>query len=384
MPKRTSADKWTSADLPQMDGRTVVITGAGSGIGLIAARELARARVIAAVRDPAKARAALAGAADPARSGRDPPARRVRFRIDRAFADAVEGTVDVLVNNAGVMDIPRQRTAGGFDLQTATNYFGPFVLTNLLADRITDRVVSVTSQLHRRGRLDLGDLDWRTRAYDPMRLLRLQAGRRPFSLELQRRLTAAGRPVRSVLAHPGIATTTLAAHSSANRINRLRFLLNDPEHGALPTLYAATQDVPANAYVGPDGLGSIRGYPVVRRPARLVATPRSPASSGGPLRRSLVLVPWPQPRDPGASRRLASPVRCRVRCGQVRCGRVRCRSSDVRGAPRGPGRRNPPSRVAPGRGGKRRPPDGGTAPGRPRSPPQALPRRGDCAGYRRG
>jgi hypothetical protein len=71
-----------------------------------------------------------------------------------------------------------------------------------------------------------------------------------------------------VLAHPGIATTALAAHSSANRINRLRFLLNDPEHGALPTLYAVTQDVPANAYVGPDGPGSIKGYPVVRRPGK--------------------------------------------------------------------------------------------------------------------
>jgi NAD(P)-dependent dehydrogenase (short-subunit alcohol dehydrogenase family) len=260
--------KWTSADLPRMDGRTVVITGAGSGVGLIAARELARigARVVAAVRDPARARPALAGLAG-----------SVEIRqLDvsdlgsiRAFVNATEGGVDVLVNNAGVMDIPAQRTADGFDLQTATNYFGPFVLTNLLADRITDRVVSVTSQLHRRARLDLADLDWRTRADNPMQAycdskLALVL----FSLELQRRLTAAGSPVRSVLAHPGIATTALAAHSSANRINRLRFLLNDPEHGALPTLYAATQDVPANAYVGPDGLGSVRGHPIVRRPGK--------------------------------------------------------------------------------------------------------------------
>jgi NAD(P)-dependent dehydrogenase (short-subunit alcohol dehydrogenase family) len=260
--------KWTSADLPRMDGRTVVITGAGSGIGLIAARELARvgATVIAAVRDPAKARAALAEVAGSV---------EVR-QLDvsdlgsiRAFADATEGTVDVLVNNAGVMDIPAQRTADGFDLQTATNYFGPFVLTNLLADRITDRVVSVTSQLHRMAHLDLADLDWRTRAYNPMHAYSdSKLAVVLFSLELQRRLRAVGSPVRSVLAHPGIATTTLAAHSSANRINRLRFLLNDPEHGALPTLYAATQDVPANAYVGPGGLGSIKGYPVVRRPGK--------------------------------------------------------------------------------------------------------------------
>ena len=260
--------KWTNADLPRMDGRTVIITGAGSGIGLIAARELARvgATVIAAVRDPAKARPALAKLAGSV---------EVR-QLDvsdlgsiRAFADATEGTVDVLVNNAGVMDIPAQRTADGFDLQTATNYFGPFVLTNLLADRITGRVVSVTSQLHRRARLDLADLDWRTRAYNPMQAYcdsKLEVVL--FSLELQRRLTAAGRPVRSVLAHPGIATTTLAAHSSANWINRLGLLLNDPEHGALPTLYAVTQDVPANAYIGPDGPGSIKGYPIARHPGK--------------------------------------------------------------------------------------------------------------------
>jgi NAD(P)-dependent dehydrogenase (short-subunit alcohol dehydrogenase family) len=85
-----------------------------------------------------------------------------------------------------------------------------------------------------------------------------------FSLELQRRMS---EPVRSVLAHPGIAVTSLAAHSRAGAVNRLRFLLNDAEHGALPILYAASQDVPGNAYVGPDGLGSIKGHPTVRRPS---------------------------------------------------------------------------------------------------------------------
>jgi NAD(P)-dependent dehydrogenase (short-subunit alcohol dehydrogenase family) len=251
-----------------MDGRTVVITGASSGIGLIAARELAGAgaTVVAAVRDPAKARSALADVAGPV------DIRQLDvsdLSSVRAFADAVDGSVDVLVNNAGVMDIPAQRTADGFDRQTATNYFGPFVLTNLLASRITGRVVSVTSQLHRMARLDLDDLDWRARPYNPMQAYRdskLEVVL--FSLELQRRLTAAGSGVRSVLAHPGIATTALAAHSPANRINRLRFLLNDAEHGALPTLYAATQDVAGNAYVGPGGLGSIKGYPVVRRPGK--------------------------------------------------------------------------------------------------------------------
>lgn len=89
-----------------------------------------------------------------------------------------------------------------------------------------------------------------------------------FSLELQRRLTTAGSSGRSVLAHPGIATTTLAAHSSSNAINRFSILLNDPEHGALPTLFAATQDVDGNDYVGPNGLGGITGNPKVRKSDR--------------------------------------------------------------------------------------------------------------------
>ena len=99
-----------------------------------------------------------------------------------------------------------------------------------------------------------------------------------YSLELQRRLTTAGSAVRSVLAHPGIATTTLAAHSSSNAINRFSFLLNDPERGALPILFAATQDVAGNAYVGPDGPGSVRGYPKVRKPGTVGLDPAAATS----------------------------------------------------------------------------------------------------------
>lgn len=259
---------WTAADLPPMAGRTVVVTGAGSGIGLISARELARAgaRVIVAVRNEDRARDATKSM---------PGLIEVR-RLDvsdmtsvRAFADDWDGPIAVLVNNAGVMDIPAQRTADGLDRQIATNYLGPFVLTNLLLKHITDRVVSVTSQLHRRARLDLADIDWRRRRYDPMKAYsesKLEIVL--FSLELQRRLDGTGSRVRSVLAHPGIATTTLAAHSPAGRINSLKFLLNDPEHGALPTLFAVSQDVPGNAYVGPDGFGSIRGHPTIRKPGK--------------------------------------------------------------------------------------------------------------------
>jgi NAD(P)-dependent dehydrogenase (short-subunit alcohol dehydrogenase family) len=260
--------KWTLADLPDLTGRTVVVTGATSGIGLIAAREFARvgARTVLAVRDPAKGERVAA----------ELTGEVVVAELDvaslasvRAFAARWDGPLDVLVNNAGIMDVPLSRTADGFDVQTATNALGPFALTNLLLPHLTDRVVWVTSQLHRLAKAHPEDLRWAERPYRAMDVYtESKLDVVLFSLELQRRLVAAGSPVRSVLAHPGIATTALAAHSRSNAINRLPFLLNDAERGALPTLFAATQDVPGNAYVGPRGLGSVKGHPKVRKPGR--------------------------------------------------------------------------------------------------------------------
>ncbi|MCX2923114.1 SDR family NAD(P)-dependent oxidoreductase [Streptomyces sp. NEAU-W12] len=259
---------WTADQLPNMTGKTVVITGAGGGIGLVATRELARvgAHMVLAVRNIDKARRAVAGMRG------DFDFRHLDVAdLDsvRAFAQSYTGEVDVLINNAGVMHIPAARTAQGLDVQTATNYFGPFVLTNLLLPRLTDRVVTVSSQLHRFAKLKLDDLDWRARTYNS--LAAYESSKLAvvlFSLELQRRLSAAGSPVRSVIAHPGVARTGLVTHSKLNIVNRLPFLVQDVEHGALPLLYAATQGVPGNAYVGPDGLFSFTGYPLIRKPSR--------------------------------------------------------------------------------------------------------------------
>jgi NAD(P)-dependent dehydrogenase (short-subunit alcohol dehydrogenase family) len=276
----TIMTNWTATDLPDMTGRTAVITGASGGIGLITARELARvgARVILAVRDTAKGE-------ELARALPGDGNTEVR-RLDvsslesvRAFASAWTGDIDILINNAGIMQVPLAYTADGFESQAATNYFGPFALTNLLLPRVTDRVVTVSSQLHRRGHVRADDLNWHERKYNATAAYcdsKLDVTL--FAIELNRRLVASGSRVRSLVAHPGIATTNLVAHVGGipGVMNRAsRFLVNDAEHGALPTLYAASQDIPGGSYVGPDGLGSIKGHPVVRKPSAAASDPET-------------------------------------------------------------------------------------------------------------
>ena len=271
--------KWTAAELPDLSGRTVVITGGSGGIGLITARELARvgAHVVLAVRDTAKGE----NAARTLRGG-DTEVRRLdvsSLESVRAFARAWSGDIDILINNAGIMQVPLAYTADGFESQAATNYFGPFALTNLLLPHVTDRVVTLSSQLHRRGHLHADDLNWRRREYNATAAYcdsKLDVTL--FALELNRRLAASGSRVRSLAAHPGIATTNLVAHVGGflGLMNRAtRFLVNDAEHGALPSLYAASQDIPGGSYVGPDGVGSIRGYPEVRKPSRAASDPEA-------------------------------------------------------------------------------------------------------------
>ena len=257
--------------MPDMSGRTVVVTGASSGLGAVTARELARvgARVVLAVRDVAKGRQAAATM---------PGQTEVReltltdLASVRAFAADWSGDLDILINNAGIMQVPEGKTTDGFELQMGTNHLGHFALTNLLLPHITDRIVVVSSGLHRRGHIHLDDLNGERRPYKPMAAYcDSKLANMLFTLELQRRLAASGSRVRAVSVHPGVAKTNLLGHVDGvqGRISRLfgDLLFQDADQGALSTLFAATEDVPGGAYIGPDGLGNLRGYPEINKPA---------------------------------------------------------------------------------------------------------------------
>jgi NAD(P)-dependent dehydrogenase (short-subunit alcohol dehydrogenase family) len=185
----------------------------------------------------------------------------------REFAAAWQGDLDLLINNAGVMATPFSRTADGFELQFGTNHLGHFALTNLLLGHITGRVVTVSSTAHRMGSIDFDDLNWERkpyrawRAYGQSKLANLL-----FTAELQRRLTAVGSPVLATAAHPGYAATNLQFHSGRRALDIIsmvgnRLLAQDEDGGALPTLYAATADIPGDSFAGPGGFMEQRGAP---------------------------------------------------------------------------------------------------------------------------
>ncbi|MEU1754983.1 oxidoreductase [Micromonospora matsumotoense] len=258
---------FTSAQVPAMTGRTVIVTGANSGIGRVAAGVLAArgARVVLAVRDLAKGQTAAAGMTG------DVEVRRLDLAdlaSVRAFAEGCVGPIDLLINNAGLMIPPLGRTADGFELQFGTNHLGHFALTNLLLPQIRGRVVTVASSAHRGGKIDFADLNWQRRpyrafpAYAQSKLANLL-----FTAELHRRLAGVGSPVLATAAHPGLAATNLLGHLDDRSLwNRLQTTLvkgfaQSGDDGALPTLYAAVADVPGGSYAGPGGFLEGRGAP---------------------------------------------------------------------------------------------------------------------------
>jgi NAD(P)-dependent dehydrogenase (short-subunit alcohol dehydrogenase family) len=280
-PEPERRNRWTAADMPDQSGRHAIVTGANSGLGLHTAAELAikGATVTLAVRDVQRGELA----AEKIRT-RAPQAEVDVAYLDladlstvRAFAQAWRSnsaqSIDLLINNAGIMAIPYRVSTDGYEMQFATNHLGHFALTGLLLDSMSAnaRVVNVSSQAHRMGRINFDDLSgeksysaWR--AYGQSKLANLL-----FTSELQRRLDQAGLDIRATAAHPGYANTNLqaAAPTMEGRawIARLMGVVNavvaqPASMGALPTLYAATvPDLAGDTYIGPGGIAEQRGHP---------------------------------------------------------------------------------------------------------------------------
>ncbi|MFG3618544.1 SDR family NAD(P)-dependent oxidoreductase [Nocardia sp. NPDC047654] len=271
------ANRWAEQDIPAQKGRLAVVTGANSGLGFETARALAAhgASVVLAVRDMDKGKHAAdrIASAVPGADTTIQPLDLTSLVSVRAAAEQLKSahaTIDLLINNAGVMYPPRQTTSDGFELQFGTNHLGHFALTGLLLDRMLpvpgSRVVTVSSVGHRiRARIDFDDLQAersynRVAAYGQSKLANLM-----FTYELQRRLTGNGKTI-AVAAHPGAANTDLMR----NMPTALRALVpviapivtQTPAMGALPVLRAATDPgVLGGQYYGPGGFLETRGYP---------------------------------------------------------------------------------------------------------------------------
>ncbi|MEV6588721.1 oxidoreductase [Streptomyces acidicola] len=264
---------WNVSHLPDLAGRTAVVTGANSGLGLATVDALARAgaHVVLAVRDPRRGEAAAATVTGVRGTLEVRRLDLADLASIREFAAAWQGDLDLLINNAGVMNLPESSTKDGFEMQFGTNHLGHFALTNLLLPHITDRVVTVSSNAHKMAgspRMHFENLNL-TGEYDPVTAYgQSKLANLLFTLELQRRLTHAGSPVRAMAAHPGWSSTNLQ-NNNANPFIRAfghfinRFFAQDSTAGALPTLYAAVKDLPGASYVGPDGRGEWRGNPTL-------------------------------------------------------------------------------------------------------------------------
>ena len=282
-----AAERWTAAQIPSQAGKTMLITGANSGIGYQTALELARhgAHVLLGCRSASKGQAALerlkatiSGAS----------AEMVLLDVAslasvRAFAEnfLARGTgLDVLINNAGVMALPtREMTEDGFERQFATNHLGHFALTGLLLPAlkrvVAARVVSVASLAHRNGKVEWDNLQ-SERSYDPMGAYNnTKLENLLFAKELDRRVKAAASTLVSVAAHPGVAKTSVFENGPGEkgglRTKVMKLVVSvmaqDDAMGALPTEYAATaSDVEGGDYIGPNGFGELKGYPIKVKP----------------------------------------------------------------------------------------------------------------------
>ena len=299
---------WSARDLANLEGKRFLITGATSGIGKESARELVRAgaHVIISGRNPEKAE----------QTRKELSSDRVSTLIldladlnsIRKAAREVTKEIDVLILNAGVMAVPFTKTADDFELQMGTNHLGHFAFAGLIADRITSRVVSVSSQAHRTGSFADGSIEsirdiclgrnkyqaWG--AYGASKLANLL-----FTFELQRIATARKYPFNAFAAHPGYSNTNLQSVGPQMRGSvveeRATAFMNSivaqsASRGALPTLCAATfPNLYGASYIGPDGLLEMRGYPKATR-ARAIAYDQNLARNLWSVSEELTGVQW--------------------------------------------------------------------------------------------
>lgn len=268
-----SPKKWTANHLPNLKGKTAVITGANTGLGYQTARLLAahQAEVVIACRNLEKGQNAVSNIK------LDFPSAKLKMMVlDLADLMSIKNFVkefnstyaslDLLINNAGVMMTPYAKTANGFELQLGTNHLGHFALTGLLLAKLLAgkqaRIINVSSIGHRFAKLNLNDLNWEKRKYDPMQSYAdTKLANLLFTYALQRKLAAAGADTIVAAAHPGLTATDLQRHSSVAKFFN-PWLAQKAEKGALPILYAATHpNVQRGDYFGPGGWLEMRGYP---------------------------------------------------------------------------------------------------------------------------
>ena len=296
MSRRPRPGAWSPADVGDLTGRRALVTGVTSGLGEATVLALVErgAEVVMAARNEAKLAETIADV-----RRRVPTAAVHPLHVDLADLSAVRraaeaarafGPLHLLVNNAGVMATPHLRTADGFELQMGTNHFGHFALTGLLLPQLLEsgdaRVVTIASQAHRMARrapLDDPRLQpvryQRWQAYAMSKLANLL-----FTFELERRARKEGLPLKALAAHPGYASTALmgAGRLDAPTAMRTRILSaafavagQSAEMGALPTLMAATADLPGGTYVGPEGFAEMHGPPHVVTPRKLARDPQA-------------------------------------------------------------------------------------------------------------
>ncbi len=306
--------KWAAADIPDQTGRTVVVTGANSGLGLRSAEALAAkgARVLMACRNATKAAAALEGVKAKA-TGAEPEVRILDLSSLASVRECATGLalelnhLDVLLNNAGIMAVPKAMTVDGFESQLGTNHLGHYALTGLLLPTLLaapdPRVVTVSSNAHKFGKMHFDDLFFehsrygRWSAYGQSKLANLL-----FSSELQRKAVEHHTALTAAAAHPGYAATNLTTGPAlgAALMKPLMAiadkLMGQPDHmGALPQLYAATMpDVLADDYWGPDAFREQRGHPTrVGRSAQALNTDDAATLWARSEELTGVTYPWP-------------------------------------------------------------------------------------------